>query len=60
MAGLSDRALSPFYKALYMFVDDPSMDSIVSWSKSNRSFIIWDPVGFHTRILSRSIGICEI
>ena len=31
---------------LYEMVDDPSTDSIVSWSESGKSFIVWDEVEF--------------
>uniref|UniRef100_A0A1J3ICI1 Heat stress transcription factor A-2e n=1 Tax=Noccaea caerulescens TaxID=107243 RepID=A0A1J3ICI1_NOCCA len=33
----------PFYMGVYQLVDDPSSDSIISWSKSNKSFVIWNP-----------------
>ncbi|XP_010415704.1 PREDICTED: heat stress transcription factor A-4c-like [Camelina sativa] len=29
-----------FYEGVYEMVDDPSSDSIISWSKSNKSFVI--------------------
>ncbi|XP_018512721.1 heat stress transcription factor A-4c [Brassica rapa] len=32
-----------FYVGVYEVVDDPSLDSIISWSKSNKSFVIWNP-----------------
>ncbi|KAL0835809.1 hypothetical protein Bca101_087698 [Brassica carinata] len=34
--------MSQFYAGVYEVVDDPSLDSIISWSKSNKSFVIWD------------------
>ncbi|CAH8376332.1 unnamed protein product [Eruca vesicaria subsp. sativa] len=37
---------------LYEMVDDPSKDSIVSWSESGKSFIVWDDVEFR-----RAIGL---
>ncbi|KAJ4912690.1 Uncharacterized protein Rs2_07311 [Raphanus sativus] len=36
-------AMPRFYAGVYEMVDDPSLDSIISWSKSNKSFVIWDP-----------------
>ncbi|CAL9227061.1 unnamed protein product [Arabidopsis halleri] len=56
----SDKAaiwIPAFYEGLYKAVDDPSLDSIISWSKSNRSFIIWNPEEFHRRILSTSLKL---
>ncbi|KFK40020.1 hypothetical protein AALP_AA3G319700 [Arabis alpina] len=39
--------LMGFYKNVYEEVDDPSSDSIISWSpRSNRTFIIWDRKAF--------------
>ncbi|CAN1150147.1 Heat shock factor protein HSF8 [Linum perenne] len=34
-------------------VDDPSSDSIVSWSVSNKSFIVWSPPDFSRDLLPR-------
>ncbi|CAH2080191.1 unnamed protein product [Thlaspi arvense] len=31
-----------FHRRIYKLVDDPSTDSIISWSKSNNSFVIWN------------------
>ncbi|CAH2079848.1 unnamed protein product [Thlaspi arvense] len=43
-----------FFIRLYQIVDDPSLDSIVSWSDTNDSFVLWDLGGFRTRILPKS------
>ncbi|KFK24450.1 hypothetical protein AALP_AAs62041U000100 [Arabis alpina] len=32
-----------FNSDLYGVLEDPSLESIISWSKSNKSFVIWDP-----------------
>ncbi|CAF2151441.1 hypothetical protein HID58_002123 [Brassica napus] len=45
--------MSQFYAGVYEVVDDPSLDSIISWSKSNKSFVIWDPKELVEKILSR-------
>lgn len=37
---LSDYPLPVFYERLYKLVDDPSSDSIISWSKKSKSFVI--------------------
>ncbi|CAH2078404.1 unnamed protein product [Thlaspi arvense] len=42
----------PFYTGVYKAVDDPSSDSIISWSSNNRSFIIWDHREFERKIIS--------
>uniref|UniRef100_M4DAA2 HSF-type DNA-binding domain-containing protein n=1 Tax=Brassica campestris TaxID=3711 RepID=M4DAA2_BRACM len=42
-----------FYVGVYEVVDDPSLDSIISWSKSNKSFVIWNPKELVEKILSR-------
>ncbi|EFH43482.1 hypothetical protein ARALYDRAFT_913148 [Arabidopsis lyrata subsp. lyrata] len=49
--------LPAFYVGVYEAVDDPSLDSVISWSTSNRSFIIWNPEEFHRRILSTSLQL---
>ncbi|CAH2079962.1 unnamed protein product [Thlaspi arvense] len=46
--------LNSFFIRLYQIVDDPSLDSIVSWSETNDSFVLWDLGGFRTRILPKS------
>ncbi|EFH65497.1 hypothetical protein ARALYDRAFT_477093 [Arabidopsis lyrata subsp. lyrata] len=38
-----------------MVVDDPSLDPIISWSKSNNSFIVWNLEGLHREVLPKSI-----
>ncbi|CAF1705891.1 hypothetical protein Bca4012_004800 [Brassica carinata] len=48
---VTDYSLSSFYKGVYAVVDDSSLDSVVSWSKKKRSFIIWDPIEFQRRVL---------
>ncbi|CAH2079853.1 unnamed protein product [Thlaspi arvense] len=46
--------LNSFFVRLYQIVDDPSSDSIVSWSQTNDSFVLWDLGAFRTRILPKS------
>ncbi|XP_010474381.1 PREDICTED: heat stress transcription factor A-4a-like [Camelina sativa] len=45
------RGLSPFYIRVYEVVNDPSSDSIISWSKSYDSFIIWNVREFRRKIM---------
>ncbi|KAG2243382.1 hypothetical protein Bca52824_094774 [Brassica carinata] len=45
--------MSSFYSDIYEVVDDPSLDSIISWSKSNKSFVIWDQKELVEKIFPR-------
>ncbi|KAF5760871.1 putative transcription factor HSF-type-DNA-binding family [Helianthus annuus] len=47
------NALPPFIAKTYEMVDDPSTNSIVSWSQTNRSFIVWNPPEFSGELLPR-------
>ncbi|KAI4332460.1 hypothetical protein L6164_017366 [Bauhinia variegata] len=49
----SSSSLPPFLTKTYEMVDDPSSDSVVSWSASNRSFIVWNPPEFSRDLLPR-------
>ncbi|KAE8734294.1 Heat stress transcription factor A-4a [Hibiscus syriacus] len=49
----SSSSLPPFLTKTYEMVDDPSSDSIVSWSASNKSFIVWNPPEFAKELLPR-------
>ncbi|CAN4082183.1 unnamed protein product [Withania somnifera] len=49
----STNALPPFLTKTYEMVDDPSCDAIVSWSSSNRSFVVWNPPDFARDLLPR-------
>ncbi|CAA7062062.1 unnamed protein product [Microthlaspi erraticum] len=40
-----------FYPSIYEIVDDPSLDAIISWSKSNHIFIVWDPEALQREVL---------
>ncbi|KAJ8761901.1 hypothetical protein K2173_006503 [Erythroxylum novogranatense] len=49
----SSSSLPPFLTKTYEMVDDPSTDSIVSWSANNKSFIVWNPPDFARDLLPR-------
>lgn len=49
----SSNSLPPFLSKTYEMVDDPSTDSVVSWSQSNKSFIVWNPPEFARDLLPR-------
>lgn len=46
-------SLPPFLAKTYEMVEDPSSDSVVSWSSSNKSFVVWDPTEFARDLLPR-------
>ncbi|CAB4306690.1 unnamed protein product [Prunus armeniaca] len=46
-------SLPPFLSKTYDMVDDASTDSIVSWSASNKSFIVWNPPEFARDLLPK-------
>ncbi|KAF5202356.1 Heat stress transcription factor a-1 [Thalictrum thalictroides] len=49
----SSNQLTPFLSKTYDMVDDPSTDSIVSWSSGNNSFIVWNPPEFARDLLPK-------
>ncbi|KAE8722985.1 hypothetical protein F3Y22_tig00013285pilonHSYRG00158 [Hibiscus syriacus] len=49
----SSSSLPPFIAKTYEMVDDPSTDSIVSWSANDKSFIVWNPLEFARELLPR-------
>ncbi|KAG2238331.1 hypothetical protein Bca52824_092429 [Brassica carinata] len=51
--GSSSTSLPPFLTKTYEMVDDSSSDSIVSWSQSNKSFIVWNPPEFSRDLLPK-------
>eukprot|EP01018_Ginkgo_biloba_P016800 Gb_16343 [translate_table: standard] len=53
MEGLQSIAVPPFLTKTYDMVDDPSTDSVVSWSSNGNSFVVWDPPEFSQNLLPR-------
>ncbi|KAJ6988530.1 heat stress transcription factor A-6b-like [Populus alba x Populus x berolinensis] len=53
MEGLRDPVAPPFLTKTYDIIEDASTNHIVSWSRGNNSFIIWDPQAFSTSLLPR-------
>ncbi|OIW20191.1 hypothetical protein TanjilG_06592 [Lupinus angustifolius] len=49
----SSNTLPPFVSKTYEMVDDPSTNSIVSWSPSNISFAVWDEPEFSRLLLPK-------
>lgn len=53
MEGLNEMGPPPFLTKTYEMVEDPSTDSVISWSKARNSFIVWDSHKFSTTLLPR-------
>ncbi|KAL5559452.1 hypothetical protein UlMin_035663, partial [Ulmus minor] len=53
MEGLNEVGPPPFLTKTYDMVEDPSTDSIVSWSVARNSFVVWDSHRFSTLLLPR-------
>lgn len=49
----SSNSLPPFLAKTYEMVDDSSTDLTVSWSSSNKSFIVWNPPDFARDLLPK-------
>ncbi|KAK9698965.1 hypothetical protein RND81_08G144300 [Saponaria officinalis] len=43
----------PFLSKTYDMVDDPATDSVVSWSSTDNSFIVWNPPEFARDLLPK-------
>ncbi|CAL5359268.1 unnamed protein product [Camellia sinensis] len=53
MEGLHDVGPPPFLSKTFEMVEDPSSDSVVSWSRARNSFVVWDSHKFSTTLLPR-------
>ncbi|MFQ6637805.1 hypothetical protein Gotur_013127 [Gossypium turneri] len=53
VAGHSANGPPPFLSKTYDMVDDPATDSIVSWSPTNNSFVVWNPPEFARDLLPK-------
>ncbi|XP_059305995.1 heat stress transcription factor A-3 [Lycium ferocissimum] len=54
MECLHGTQIPPFLSKTYDLVDDPLLDSIVSWGKNGESFVVWDPLEFSRLVLPRN------
>ncbi|XAR66607.1 hypothetical protein NMG60_11012891 [Bertholletia excelsa] len=52
-AQCNSNTLPPFLAKTYEMVDDPLTDPIISWSKSNKSFVVWNPPEFAKQLLPK-------
>ncbi|KAI3432199.1 uncharacterized protein J3R85_007610 [Psidium guajava] len=50
---VSANSPPPFLSKTYDMVDDPSTDSIVSWSRANNSFVVWNVPDFSRDLLPK-------
>lgn len=51
---LQGNPIPPFLSKTFDFVDDSSLDQIISWGPTGKSFVVWDPVEFARLILPRN------
>ncbi|KAL1197584.1 Heat stress transcription factor A-6b [Cardamine amara subsp. amara] len=51
--GLHESGPPPFLTKTYDLVEDSRTNQVVSWSKTNNSFIVWDPQAFSITLLPK-------
>ncbi|KAK1591541.1 hypothetical protein Q3G72_009267 [Acer saccharum] len=51
--GLHDVGPPPFLTKTYDIVEDSDTNHIISWSRANNSFVVWDPQTFSMSLLPR-------
>lgn len=53
MEGLHETGPSPFLKKTFHMVEDPDTDIIISWTASQKSFVVWDHHQFSSNLLPK-------
>ncbi|XP_028070171.1 heat shock factor protein HSF30-like [Camellia sinensis] len=53
MVGLHETGPSPFLKKTFHMVEDPDTDIIISWTASQKSFVVWGHRQFSTNLLPK-------
>lgn len=51
--GINGTSTPPFLTKTYDLVDDPITNHIVSWSRGNNSFVVWDLQSFAMNLLPK-------
>lgn len=51
---LHTTPIPPFLSKTYDLVEDPALNTIISWGSRGESFVIWDPVEFARLVLPRN------
>lgn len=46
--------IPPFLSKTFDLVEDPLLDTIISWGRNGESFVVWDPVEFSRLVLPRN------
>ncbi|GFZ08513.1 heat shock transcription factor A2 [Actinidia rufa] len=59
MERLHEVGPPPFLTKTFEMVEDPSTDSMVSWSRARNSFVVWDLNKFATTLLPRYFKHCN-
>lgn len=52
-------AVTDFLKKAHAMVEDPTTDSVISWSEDGKSFIVWHPAECCRNHLPRLLGITD-
>ncbi|XP_057467225.1 heat shock factor protein HSF30-like isoform X2 [Actinidia eriantha] len=53
MEGLHETGPPPFLKKTFRMVEDPETDKIISWTDSQKSFVVWDHHQFSSSLLPK-------
>ena len=53
LKGLHETSPPPFLTKTYDLVDDRNTNHIISWSRGNNSFVVWDPQAFAMNLLPK-------
>ncbi|KAG1331000.1 heat stress transcription factor A-3 [Cocos nucifera] len=54
LEALQSAPIPPFLSKTYELVDDPSLNPLISWGSTGKSFVVWDPVEFARAVLPRN------